>query len=90
MSPTATAVISPENVLHVADSNRSGAVSPVSISTGSKTVAASDDLNVALAQIVQSVTDRSESASRRSSLLISSRVRTFRNFRLDFGCCCCS
>jgi hypothetical protein len=62
MSPTATAVISPENVLHVADSNRSGAVSPVSISTGSKTVAASDDLNVALAQIVQSVTDRSESA----------------------------
>ena len=60
MSPMATAVISPANVLHVEDSNRRSTVSPVSISTGSKTVAASDDLNIALAQIVQSVTDRSE------------------------------
>ena len=62
MNPAATAVISPANVLYVEDSNRRCTVSPVSISTGSKTVASSDDLNLALAQIVQSVTDLSESA----------------------------
>ena len=60
MIPAAMAIISPEVDLGVAVSIRPGVVSPVSLSTGSKAVAVSDDLNIALAQIVQSVTDRSE------------------------------
>ena len=61
MSPVATVVMSPANVLGVEDSSRSGTVLPVSISTDSKAVNASDDLNIVLAYIVQGVTDRSES-----------------------------
>lgn len=61
MSPIATVVMSPANVLRVEDSSRSDAVLPVSIPTGSKAVAASADLNIVLSHIVQVVTARSES-----------------------------
>jgi len=61
MSPVATVVMSPVNVLRVDDSSRSDAVLPVSISTDSKAVAASDDLNIVLSHIVQVVTGQNES-----------------------------
>ena len=61
MSPVATVVMSPANVLRVDDSSRSDAVLPVYISTDSKAVAASDDLNIVLSHIVQVVTGQNES-----------------------------
>ena len=61
MGPVTTVVMSPANVLRVEYSSRSDAVLPVSISTGSKAVDASGDLNIVLSHIVQVVTGRSES-----------------------------